>query len=225
MMNELPRPWWQNWDQSFTGDIFGNVYGGNSVQEAFYNTLQKWLPTYIAEFNRQLGGEVLKDNVEYRHRPEYRTLPKDVVCAILVIVPGTSEAPQTFQESIRANWDVHVQAFVYGTKDWQETQALTNAYAACIRACIIQQKDLGNFAETTKWINEKYYEGEHSATRTTGMGQIDFQVTVGNATTPYGGPPTPPYAPAGASTGPSLLPPSDPVIATSKNVTIEKEQT
>jgi hypothetical protein len=214
--------WWTNWDLSQTNDAYGPIFGGSSVQEAVYRTLETWLSSYIAEVNRQLGSDVLKNVTEYRHRPEYRTLPKDVQCAILVIVPGTAGTPKTYQDSVRANWNVQVNAFVYGTKDWQETQALTTAYAACIRACLVQHRDLGLFAETTKWMGESYLEGEHSSTRTTGLAKINFEVTIGNNVTPYGGAPVAGYQPSGAPTDPTVLPLPTPPTSSSANVSIIK---
>ena len=210
--------WWTNWNTNPTNDPYGTIYGGSSVQEAIYNTLQTWLPSYIAEINRQLGGDILQNVTEYRHRPEFRTLPKNVQCAILVMVPGTARTPHYYQEFIRSDWRIEVDAFVYGTKDWQETQALTSAYSSCIRACLIQHKDLDGFAETTKWMSEDYYEGEHSATRTTGLGKIRFEVTVGSSLTPYGGAPVAGYAPTGVTTLPTTMPLTPPPISTGANI-------
>ena len=223
MSNNANTPWWTNWDTSYSSDVYGPIFGGNSVQESVYNTLEKWLPAYIAETNRQLGGDILQVVKEYRHRPEYRTLPKNVQCAILVIVPGTAGTPKNYQEFTRANWKVEIDAFIYGTKDWQETQALTSAYAACIRTCIIQHRDLGGFAETSKWMGETYYEGEHSATRTTGMAKINFEITVGNNVTPFGGTPVAGYEALGVSTDPSVLPPADAPYSNSAHITVSKK--
>jgi len=103
--------------------------------------------------------------------------------------------------------------YVYGTKDWQETEALTQAYAACVRACLIQQRGLGGFAETTLWDGEEYLEGEHSSGRTTGIAHVRFIVTVGNAMDMYGGPPAP-----------STAAPEPLTIVTSANIQVEKEQ-
>lgn len=216
----MSNQWWSQWNNESTNDVYGDVFGGASVQEAVYNTLQKWLPSYIAELNRQLGGDILQNVTEYRHRPEFRTLPKNVQCAILVMVPGTARTPHYFQEFIRSDWRVEVDAFIYGTKDWQETQALTSAYSACIRACLIQHKDLEKFAETTKWISEEYYEGEHSATRTTGLGKIKFEVTVGSSLTPYGGAPVAGYQPAGVSTLPTTMPLPQPPTAEQVDISV-----
>jgi hypothetical protein len=217
------REWWADWNLSYLDDVFGPLYGGHSVQEAVYQTLEKWLPTYIAEFNRVLGSEVLVQPFEYRHRPEYRTLPRQASAAVLVSVPTTIGVPETHQESIRVNWQVDAMIFVYGTKDWQETQALTQAYAACVRACIIQNKGLGGLAETTMWDGEQYLEGEHSSGRTTGIAHVRFAVTIGNAMQMYGGIPLPQYAPSGGISGPSTNPPTPQPTATDFNIAVNKE--
>jgi len=207
------RDWWQDWSLSYADNTFGTITGGHSVQEAAYNTLQKWLPTYIAEFNRMLGSTVLVEPFEYRHRPEFRTLPRQAAAAILLSVPTTVGPPEIFQTNIRANWRLEAMVYVYGTKDWQETEALTQAYAACVRACLIQQRGLGGFAETTLWDGEEYLEGEHSSGRTTGIAHVRFIVTVGNAMDMYGGPPAP-----------STAAPEPLTIVTSANIQVEKEQ-
>jgi hypothetical protein len=215
--------WWKEWNFSYLPDVYGPVYGGHSIQEALYSTLEEWLPSYIYEINRQIGKEVLFVPDEYRHRPDYKTLPKNARAAILIDVPGTIGQPMVHQNFTRANWHAEVMVFLYGTKDWQETQALTHAYMAAIRACILQHRGLRGVAETTLWTGEEYKEGEHSSTRTTGVGLLFFSVTIGNATNMFGGPPDPAYAAEGAVTDPSLFPPSPPVVATDINVTLNKE--
>jgi hypothetical protein len=220
----MARAWWTDWNLSYLDDAFGPLYGGHSVQEAFYKTLEKNLPAYVEQFNRNLGSEVLMLPYEYRHRPEYRTLPKVAAAAVLVEVPSTTGHPETYQSGIRTNWMVEVIVYVYGTQDWQETQALTQAYAACVRACIIQNRGLGGLAETTIWDGEQYLEGEHSGTRTTGIAHISFTVTVGNAMNMNGGLPLPQFAPTGAVVAPSTQPATQVPRVTNPNVTIIKEQ-
>jgi hypothetical protein len=206
------QQWWTEWSTQDIGDVFGPVYGGHTVQEAFYNTLQTWLPTYIAEFNRALGSEVLVIPFEYRHRPEYRTLPKNSSAAILVTVPGTAGQPEIFQNNVRAHFHVDVMVYIYGSTNWQETEALTQAYAACLRTCMVQNRSLGGIAETTIWLGEEYLEGEHSSTRTTGVSHIRFLVTIANVMNIYGGVPTP-----------SVAAPAAVSVAETKNVIVTKE--
>jgi hypothetical protein len=219
------RDWWVDWNLSYLNDSFGPLYGGHSVQEAVYRTLEKWFPTYIAEFNRVLGSRVLELPFEYRHRPEYRTLPRNAVAAVLISVPSTSGLPEVYQDGIRTNWQVEALVYVYGTKDWQETEALTQAYAACIRACIIQNRGLEGFAETTMWDGEEYLEGEHSSGRTTGIAHVRFVVTVGSAMNMYGGLPHPLYAPTDAITQPSTEEPTEVPIVEEVVVSVQKEPT
>jgi hypothetical protein len=217
------RAWWTDWNLSYVDDVYGPVYGGHSIQEAFYNTLQKWLPTYIAEFNRKIGSNVLVEPFEYRHRPDYRTLPRNASAAILVSVPGTSSMPQVYQDAVRADWHVEVMVFVYGTKDWQETEALTQAYTTAVRMAIMQNKSLDGFATTTFWVAEAYMEGEHSSTRTTGLGRLTFDVTLGNVMNINAGLPDPEYAATGINTDPTTKPPGPRSFATSQNVEIQKD--
>ena len=221
-----PRKWWTDWTLLSNDDsnVFGPIYGAHSVQEAFYNTLQKWMPTYIAEMNRRLGSTVLLEPYEYRHRPDLRTLPRQASCAVLVDVLRTAGAPQVYQDAIRTNWVVRVTIFVYGTKDWQETQALTSAYAACIRTCIVQNRGLEGFAETTMWEGENYSEGEHSSGRTTGISELGFTVTVGNAVNMFGGLPSPQYAAAGVNTNPTTQPPAGIPTVTATDITVDLER-
>lgn len=216
-------PWWTNWNLNYTPDGFGRIYGGGSVQEAFYNTLQEWFPTYVALFNRQLGGEILKDVKEWRFRPDFSTDPRDYQPRILVSVPHTVGTPQRYQDGWRAQWRVDVMVYVFGTQDWQETQALTYAYATMMRALILQHPDLGGFAQTTMWESDEYLEGDHSSTRTRGIAHVQFIVTIGNVIDQNAGPPSINAAPAGAVTGPTTSPlPLQPDVA-SVDITISKE--
>jgi hypothetical protein len=217
------RDWWTDWNLNYATDAFGPMYGAQSVQEAMYNTLQKWLPSYIAEINRQLGSNVLTEPYEYRHQPQYRNLPKYATAAILVEVPSTIGVPSFYQDGIRTMWRAEVIVYVYGTKDWQETQAMTSAYATAVRSAIIQNRGLGGLATTTLWEGEQYMEGEHSAGRTTGIAHLRFAVTVSSVLDPYGGFPDPQFAPTGARLGPSTLPPDTPPTVESTDVTVTKE--
>jgi len=219
----MQKAWWTDWDLFAPDDVYGPMLGGHSVQEAVYNTLQTWLSTYIAEFNRKVGSTVLFDPIEYRHRPDYRTLPKNAGAAILVTVPGTFGQPEVYSDSVRAEWKVEIMVFVYGTKDWQETEALTHAYTTVVRAAILQHRDLMGFATGTTWESEQYLEGEHSSTRTTGVGHIVFGVVVGNVINVHDGLPMPDYAATGVNTDPTTRPPSPRVEATSVKTTLAKE--
>jgi len=213
------KPWWEDWGLTYLPDAYGPVAGGHTVQEAMYRTIEKWLPAYIMEVNRKLGGNILNVPKEYRRKPDHRPLTKGVDVQIMVSVDGTATEPERKQDATYTCWNTTVTVFIWGTQDWQETQALTFAYAACVRAAIIQHPGLETDGTVSGvlWKSEEYKEGEHSSMRQVGLATIKFEVTTPNAVDPWGGPPLNPYAAAGTITGPSLLPPSPlPVVETAK---------
>jgi hypothetical protein len=219
---ENPR-WWKNWSLSYLPDVFGGIRGGHTVQEAFYNTVELWFPTYIAEINRQLGADILVVPKHYRFRPEYKTNPREVEADVLVTVPGTVGTPERYNAGFRTNFSVDVMIYIYGGQDWQETQALTYAYGACLRAIAIQQGGLGGVATQTLWDSEEYLETDHKGTRTTGVAHLKFTVTI-NAQLPYGGPPlNPALVPTGTIVGPNTEPPAPVPVVDTVNVTVDME--
>src|ERR1039458_9072771 len=58
-----------DWNLSYLPDAFGPLYMGGSVEVAMIRTLTEWLPTYIAEINRQLGAPTLTVPQSYLYRP------------------------------------------------------------------------------------------------------------------------------------------------------------
>ena len=222
-MTEQNEKWWLNWNYQYANpDVYGPLVGGHTIQEGFYLTLQEWLPAYLAEFNRNLGADVLQLPRSYRLKPDWETLPKQQgACQILVICNGTKGTPQRQQHATRSTWETQMGIYVAGTKDWQETQAITLAYGAAARAAIAQHPGLGGVAETTLWTGEKYLEKDHVSTRILSLLTVNFDVTIANTLDVFGGPPAPQYAAEGVQTEPSLLPPDPVPVAQTANVTVE----
>jgi hypothetical protein len=220
-----PREWWLHWNElSYANpDVYGPIVGGMTIQEAMYNTIQKWLPAYIYEFNRNLGGNILAIPKEYRVKPANRVLSRDLEASVLCVVNGTTGTPSTTGLTTRATWNAEVSVCVSGSMDWQETQAITHAYGAALRVAVAQHQSLGNVVSTTKWMGEKYLEGERTSTRTMGLIVINFQVTTASTMNINGGPPSPQYAGAGVNTNPTLLPPADAPNVRSADVTVNAQ--
>ncbi len=203
----MPRDWWLDWDLSYFPDVYGATYGGHSVQEAMYRTLDAWLPTYINEFNRQTGGgqQILNIPKRYSLEPEYRYLSRARDAQVLVVVKGTVGEPERFGNGqIRSVWEAEASVVLAGTKSWEETQALTYGYGVCVRTAIMQHRSLDGFAQLTQWMSERYLKMDHVAGRTLGMAVVDFEVIVENSMNTNGGPPLPQFAAEGENTGPTL---------------------
>jgi hypothetical protein len=219
----MPR-WWENWDLNYFDSQYGRVYGAGSVLEAGYRTLEKWLPSYVAEFNRQISADILQTPIYRTIRPDYDTLSADSdQPRLIVTVPHTIGEVGQLGRSYQVTWRLSVEVYLYGTTDWQETQAMTMAYAAMVRTLLVQNQTLGGLTRSVIFESEEYYEGEHTSTRTTGITLLHFAVTVDNVQT-IDGPPISedPYLGEGSPTAPSLNPlPPNPVAETSK-VTVIK---
>jgi len=199
-------PFWLDWNLSYSGGAFGAIFGGHSVQIAVVNTLKIWYPAYVKEVNRQLGGDVLPIVKEYQRPYTDRPWAPGLDVQINCIVPGTVKAPERTSYGYRSCWKANLEIFVFAGEDWQECLALTYAYAATARACIIQHADLGGFAETSNWTGESYGRGPENGLRYSGVANVDFDVNIFNTVDQFAGPPSPEYAAEGTPTLPSLLP-------------------
>jgi hypothetical protein len=215
---DSPR-WWENWNLNYATSQYGKIYGAGSVLESSYRTLEKWLPSYVAEFNRQIGADILKTPVYREILPDYDTLSSDSdQPRVIVTVPHTIGNVGELGRTYQVTWRLSVEMYLYGTNDWQETQAMTMAYAAMVRTLLVQNQDLGGLSREVTFESEEYYEGEHTATRTTGISVLHFAVTVDNVQS-IDGPPlaTDPYLGALSPTAPSSSPlPPDPMAETSE---------
>lgn len=216
-------PWWETWNYQYANpDVYGPLVGAFTIQEAVNDTLKRWLPAYIAEFNRVLGGEILQVPLKYRYKPDYRSAAEGIDPSILVVCPGTTGKPVKNGNQTRAEWAVEASVCVGGNNDWQHTMALTTAYGTAMRACLAQQKSLGGIAETTTWVGESYKEKEITTQRVWGLMVVNFVVTTSNTMDPNGGPPLPEFAADWANPDPSVAPPAPEPIIETATVTIEQ---
>lgn len=200
--------WWENWNLNYFTNQYGRIYGAGSVLEATYRTLEKWLPTYVVEFNRQIGAEILRVPIYRSIRTDYDTLSAASDQPRLeVTVPHTIGEVGQKGRSLQVTWRLSVEVHLYGTTDWQETQAMTMAYAAMVRTILVQNQDLGGLSNTVIFESEEYAEGEHTSTRTTGITLLLFAVTVMNVQS-IDGPPIAldPFLAEGAITAPTFQP-------------------
>ena len=219
----VPKPdsprWWENWNLNYTSTQYGQVYGAGSVLEAGYRTLEKWLPSYVGEFNRQISADVLSVPIYRDKLPDHDTLSADSnQPRLIVTVPHTIGNVGQMGRTYQVTWRMSVEVYLYGTTDWQETQAMTMAYAAMVRTLLVQNQTLGGLSRSVIFESEEYYEGEHTSTRTTGITVLHFAVAVDNVQT-IDGPPLSddPYLGELSPTAPSSSPlPPDPKAKTSE---------
>ncbi len=204
------------WNLSYGGDVFGPLFGGGSVKEATIRTLQLWLPSYIAEINRQLGTSALFVPKDYLYKPDERPIAP-ASSAVTVMVPRTAGVPERLHSSgTRATFVDNVQVWFAGTQDWNESEEIAWAYGSAVVGAIVQHPSLvppgSDFAEAT--VLQSMALGpreERSSTLYRVSVMCQFHVVVANIVSPFGGPPLP-----------SVGTPADLPDVTSENITVSQ---
>lgn len=172
--------------------IFGDIVSRNQVETAVIETLHAWLPTYIAEVQRQTPGWDEALNIpqprSFTSSNEFHKWPDDQLPCIVVICPGLRGTPvREGRGSYRARFAVGVAAVVTAAQP-KMTRQIADMYAAAIRACLVQRPSLGGFASAVIWEDETTSDMPTSETRSVSSGQVIFTVEVEGVTTAQAGP-------------------------------------
>ena len=199
-------------------DVFGQILSAAHVRGALLSTIQLWSPTYIAEVSATSGiamapfgtWEAIYDN---------RALPPDQTAACWVTCTTTNPRMPPERQgngTYRAWWLAEANIVAYGLA-WDQAADLISLYMAAVRSAVIQHRDLGGFADDTRWLGEATKEVEHSPNRTIETGVVQFRVTVNGMTQDGFGPAAPSTASL-TQPGPTIL--TTPVTIASQPVTI-----
>jgi hypothetical protein len=134
---------------------FGPLVVETDVDLAVLATLKSWLPTYLAQAERQRGlasrllprprGESYANTLEDTEFLDHR-LP-----AIIVTTAAPTDVAQDGDGFYIADWHVVVSAVVRGRKP-EETRGIAALYGGCVRDILTDRPTLGGFASATKWI-------------------------------------------------------------------------
>lgn len=174
--------------------LFGPILLGTSVTDAMEAHLKLWLPTYLAEMKRQHGVN-LPAVRSYNFSSDVEKWPERQLPAVLVVSSGTADEPtMDGGGAYTATYTVGVGVVAAGRSE-EETLQLAQAYAAAVRACVVQHPSLGGFALGTRWLGEEWDTIESSKARTLVGAQEVFVVTVKDVTTAHAGPGVPNPAP------------------------------
>lgn len=184
---------------------FGRIIDANAVETAVRDTLERWLPTYIAELERQYpkvgasGWEVgeLNTQVWYHAAHQFDRFREDNLPAIIVICPGLTDRPVRDADGIHLCTFGLAVGVVAGAIDREETDAAVKAYGAAVRACLLQQSSLGALgADGITWLGETYDELPFEDSRSLVGGRLTFTVQVDDVVTKLAGPLQPSDPPA-----------------------------
>lgn len=192
---------WSQWFTTPGSDVFGSLVDGWALKQGLVGTLKEWLPTYVGEFNRQVGAEALTAPFDYAHKPSDRLPAGARTCAVNTAIMGTKGPPKRHGDGVLwATYSVRVYSYLYGTADWNESEALLYAYAAITRSAILQQPSLGVGASSTLWTGTQFFEnkGLSSPLIAAYFAEVNFDVSLpnvgdvlGGVASPSVGPPAP----------------------------------
>lgn len=180
---------------------FGRIVSADQVEEAVRDTLRRWMPTYIAEVERQRGWEpgFLNPAIWYHAAHQFDRFNEDALPAVIVICPGLADRPTRDADGVYLCRFGLAVGIVGGAIDRDETDEAVKAYGAAVRACLLQQSALGDFgADGIVWLGESYDELPMEDSRTLIGGRLSFTLDVDDVVTKLAGPvqtTTPPVDP------------------------------
>jgi hypothetical protein len=189
--------------------IFGPLVVETDLTNAVIAKLKLWLPTYVAEVERQ-------QNLDPRSLPlprsySIRTTPtkwrEDQTPAVIAVSPGLFGDPERDGEGQwRAPWGVSV-ITVTAAVDQENTDYASKMYAAAIRGALLQNQPVDDAGSTVRWLDEEYTDIPTDRDRSLAGARVDFELLVPCAVDEQAGPwpgsdpPEDPYAvPPGWST-------------------------
>jgi hypothetical protein len=197
-------------------DRFGTIIDANLVEEAAAATIKRWLPTYLAELERQ--RHVPAGQLAIPRGPTIAAGPEspfaDQAPGVWLWVGDAADVELDSDRRYTVAWPLTVH-IVIGTSDHARTVKLGKVYAAAIRVLLIQQGDLGGVADMTLWDGERYDAAPPSRERTEAISTVTFRVQCTDVAT-WG---TAPLAPIDPPEDPVIEPPDAPTI-TSVDVTL-----
>lgn len=172
--------------------IFKDIKGGHTLELQVKVVLQRWLPTYLAEVERQhdLDAGTLPRPRSWKRTNEFNKWPEDQIPAIIIISPGLVGKPIRHGKQYHGKFALAVAALVSG-REPGVARDVAGLYTAAIRACLLQRRSLEGFARGTDWVQERYDDIRSTESRNLASGQCVFEVELENVVSWGVGPITP----------------------------------
>lgn len=195
--------------------FFGTIVTPTIVRDDVLTMLQTWLPTYIAEVERQ--RDLPERSIPM---PRSWTMPPDVMMMGDHVSPTVMVLPPTLQSTDRAGdgrvsgwWEVVVGVGINAGREVEGTARLIGDYLGAIMAVVEQQRPSTAEAKLNV-LSQDATVAVAQQSRAVAMGTVTAQMYVRSLYSRRLGPPEPPENPY------DILPPR-PTVA-SANVVVEK---
>lgn len=172
---------------------FGTLFGADQLEAAVVTTLETWLPTYLAEVERQrdmTAGEISAPK-SYRTIPRFDKFPEDQIPAIYVVSPGVFNEPvKRGGGKYQATYSLGVAAVVESTTP-DAVNTLSKLYSSAVVAAIMQHRYLGfpqGKIEGVDWVDETFTDIPPLQGRSLASAQNVFVITINDVLTVGAGP-------------------------------------
>lgn len=174
-------------------ELFGPLVTGTEVESAARETLQTWMPDYLAWLERKYDraeGSLIAPR-SWVSSGDIDRWPEEQLPTILLLSTGVSEEPDRDGSNIyRAKFAMGL-AVVVSARDREGTDELAKLYTAACRAILLHHPSLGGLATAVEWVDERYDMLPSRNRRQLAAGQVVFRVAVSNVAKAKVGPITP----------------------------------
>lgn len=200
----------------------GPMISGADVELAVKDTLRDWLPSYIAEYERQHGLQAGATPVPrgwvFTGRDAAKRSEDQFPC-IIIMSGGISEKPRKEggRGTLTAIWRVWVTA-AFGASTEASSRRHAQAYANALHTLLLQRPVAIGDGATVDWLEESYDEIDFESSRGYSASYVGFNLEVRGVGWADGGPPV------------YVTPPTDPTdpfdpwpTVTSTDTTVDKQ--
>lgn len=163
--------------------IFGPIRTAAVAEQAVTATLQRWMPTYVAELERQngLAAGSIPAVRGWTLTNQFDQSQSDQTPTIIVISPGSEGTPvRSGEGAITVVWRVEVAVIANG-RDRASSNLFAKVYAAAIRAIVVQQPSLGGVAAASVYAGESFTDAPADYLPVGAVAVVEFAVTVTEA--------------------------------------------
>lgn len=160
------------------------------VEKGMLQHMSDQLLPYLARVERLEGlpPQTISTPKSWEIINEFTRYPEEMLPYIAVISPGVHPGRPPYREgdgSVRAWWIIAVGAVVSARKE-RDAKDLAGYYGAAIRGAVMEQPELGGWASSVDWTDEKYDDFPRITERTMAAVRLVFTVEVQNVVNVYG---------------------------------------
>ena len=148
-------------------------FSASQVEVDVLAVLNDKLPAYLDLMGLPHWRSTVNENDMDRWR-------QDQLPSLIVMSPGLADTPRPLARSTNeflVRWAVAVGMVVSAASE-EATRTLSQAYAACIRTCLMHNRGLDGTARSVDWMDERYdaMEPDDGSQLSLAAGQATFQV-------------------------------------------------